>query len=368
MTQGRIVSLDAARGVAIIGMVVVNTADCLKDFDGFAMPRLLLHAGWAGFTVADAVFPAFIFIVGVSIALALNARPRDGGLTWNLLRRITVRTLWLIAIGLVVSNLGWLARLPASEFRFCGVLQRIAIVYFVTAILFLSTGTRTRIALIAVILLGYWPLTLRTLPAGQPTDLLVAGADYIAWFDRAVLGPYVYVAGPSGYDPEGILSTLPAIAQCLMGVVVGEWLLSARSIAVRVAGIGFSGCILVAIGLLWAPYFPIVKNIWTSSFVLLSSGPTMILLSLLYWGFDARLARRWAIHPFVVFGSNPIVAYLLHIVMLGVLALVDIQPLYAVIAPDIGTSAAGLFPIPIVLALLSLPLEYLYRQKRVLRL
>ena len=214
----RLLSLDVMRGLVIVGMIVVNSAAFVKEVDGFDVYPILLHAEWAGFTLADFVFPAFVFMVGVSIAIA----PRGEALTGVAFRAIAARSLRLFLAGLVISNLYWAADWDQNGFRVMGVLQRIALCYFASAVLFLVLSARTRLILAMAMLLLYWPLTLAPMPDGHATDLLEAGANFVSWCDRALMGPANFVKGPLGFDPEGLAGTLPAIAQCLLGIAAGE--------------------------------------------------------------------------------------------------------------------------------------------------
>ncbi|EJL37978.1 Protein of unknown function (DUF1624), partial [Caulobacter sp. AP07] len=225
----RLASLDVLRGLTIVGMIVVNTASYLHYVSGYAVFAGLEHAEWRGFTAADAVFPAFVFMTGVSIPLALGPLALgDGpiergmaGLDGAALRRLLVRSGRLFLLGLILSNLYWMATPESVLFRPMGVLQRLALAFLAAAVLYKTLGPRARMILAVAILALYWPLTLLPFPDGT-TDLLRPGANFVGWFDRAVLGAHTYVHGPLGYDPEGLLSTLPAVAQALLGVAAGQ--------------------------------------------------------------------------------------------------------------------------------------------------
>ncbi len=265
----RLISLDVMRGLVVVGMIVVNSAAYVKALDGFDAYPLLLHAEWAGFTLADFVFPAFIFMVGVSIAIALRHVAR---LDAAMLRVIAWRAVRLFLAGLFVSNLYWAANWSENAFRVMGVLQRIGLCYFATSVLFLTVSPRTRMIVAIAILLLYWPLCLLPMPDGHATDIHVAGANFISWFDRAVLGPTNFEKGPFGFDPEGLLSTLPAIAQCLIGAAVGEWLLKNVKAETAPRDLALAGVALALVGFGWSFAFPFIKALWTSSYVLYSTG------------------------------------------------------------------------------------------------
>jgi predicted acyltransferase len=209
----RLVSLDLLRGVAVIGMILVN------EMAGMEPPvyPLLLHSRWAGLTIADVVFPSFLFMVGVSIPLSLK---RNADADYS---RIAWRTLRLVLLGFILSNIFWFSQFSSGSWRLFGVLQRIGLVYGVCALMFLKVSPRIRLIVAAAILVLYWPLTLIPALDGLPNDIWVRGHNFIGSVDRVLLGAgnHIYVPGREGYDPEGLLGTLPAIAQGLIGLAVG---------------------------------------------------------------------------------------------------------------------------------------------------
>jgi len=213
----RLVSLDLLRGLTVIGMITVN------EMAGMPAPvfPLLLHSHWDGLTIADVVFPAFLFMVGVSIPLSFRSKTRIdyGQIGWRVLR--------LILLGFILSNIFWLSKFSSGSWRLFGVLQRIGLVYGVCAVMFLKLSPRTRLIVAAAILLLYWPLTYIPTLDGVPTDLWQRGMNFVGSVDRVLLGVgnHIYVPGRHGYDPEGLLGTLPAIAQGLIGLAAGEYVL-----------------------------------------------------------------------------------------------------------------------------------------------
>jgi predicted acyltransferase len=303
--KDRLLSLDLLRGLTVIVMIVVNSV----GDPTFATMR---HSTWAGYTLADSVFPAFIVMVGVSIAVAMAGVKARGEVDGKLIGHITLRTLRLIAFGLLVSNLYWLIDLSHNHFRYFGVLQRIGLAFFATALIYLTCGPRVRLAIIAVLLLAYWPLTLIPMPDGAVTDLNKVGANFVSWSERAWLGVHAWRQGPAGYDPEGPLSTIPVIAQALIGVAAGEWMLRHGRTATTAGGLAFAGAVLLAAGLAWGLVFPPVKSIWTSSYVLLSTGSALMLLALLFAVFDIKGWRVWGQGFVLAFGVNAIFAYVVH--------------------------------------------------------
>lgn len=356
----RLASLDVMRGLTVVGMIVVNTAAYLKALGGgYDAWPMLLHSEWAGFTVADAVFPAFIVMAGVSIPLALRD---SSGLDTRQAGRIGARTLRLIGWGLLISNLYFLADPAANPFRPMGVLQRIGLCYGASALLYLATGWRTRAMLAAAVLLAYWPLCLLPSPDGTPTDLRLAGADFVAWFDRAVLGGHAFVRGPLGFDPEGLLSTPPAIAQCLLGVLAGEWLLSRKPDSATSLRLAAPGAVLLVLGLAWSLVFPPIKAIWTSSYVLVASGLALLVFAACHWLCDVRGWRGPAAIFFTAFGLNAVFAYVLHeLASIAVAGQWMRFPLHLVL-PYAGAELATLVCVAIFVAMIWLPVEYLRRR------
>jgi predicted acyltransferase len=215
----RLISLDVLRGWAVFGMILVNSAAGMKWGAQAAVFPLLLHVPWSGLTFADLVFPAFLMMVGVAIPFSLRGASSDARG-----RAIVWRTARLVLAGFLLSNLYWFQDFASGEWRLFGVLQRIGIVYGLCAILFLATGARTRLVIVGAVLILYWPLVLLPAGDGLVTDIHLRGHNFAAYVDRLLLGPHLYVQGAEGYDPEGILGTLPAVAHGLIGVAIGELL------------------------------------------------------------------------------------------------------------------------------------------------
>ncbi len=369
-TRQRLVSLDVLRGLTVIGMILVNASAGLHYGDGFDVYPLLLHARWDGLTLADLVFPAFLMIVGVSIPMA-RGDVGTGGQTRSPFPPIGWRTLRLFALGLFLSNLYWLQSPDDGHWRFWGVLQRIGLVYGACAVLFLTTSSRVRIGIAIAILALYWPLSLLPSLDAGPTDLGQAGANFVASLDRVTLGDHAYVKGPLGYDPEGLLGTLPAIAQGLIGVWVGELVLR-RGGAGTTSRLAIAGASMLAIGLVWGLFFPVIKDIWSSSFVLTTCGLTILALT----GLHAMLDRPkppgrgpgFFIALPLAFGVNAIAAYVLHALAAP---MVGSRPLLAIFEwarPLIGGKAAALIPIVLFIAFIGACMEYLRRRRWIIRI
>lgn len=296
---GRLVSLDVFRGITIAGMVLVNNPG---TWEHIYWP--LEHAQWHGWTPTDLVFPFFLFIVGVAITLAFGSRVESGRGTHELYLKVIKRTLIIFGIGLFLNGFPYFG---LSELRIPGVLQRIAVCYLFASILFLTTKIRTQVAITIALLLGYWFLV-KFIPApGFAAGDLTKEGSLPSFIDRVVFGRHVW-AQAKVYDPEGLLSTIPALATTLMGLLTGRWFRSKTSAYEKVAGLFVAGAICVAVGWAWNPFFPINKALWTSSYVLFTGGLALQFLALCYWVIDIKGYRRWA-KPFEIFGLNAIALY-----------------------------------------------------------
>jgi predicted acyltransferase len=299
----RLVSLDVFRGATIAGMILVNDAG---DWNKTYAP--LLHAEWNGWTPTDLIFPFFLFILGVAIPYAFAGRlERSGGDRGPLHRQIVRRTLILLALGLFLNwfpfySVNWpSARIP-------GVLQRIAVVYFVAALAWLHLGPRSRMALTLSLLAGYWlAMALIPVPGHGAGDLSPDG-NLAGWIDHFVLGRHTWRKAPGPGDPEGILSTVPAVATALLGLLTGDWLRSPRARREKLVGLLLWGCVATIAGLVLGRWFPINKNLWTSTYVLFTAGLALLLLAATYELVDIQGRVAWA-RPFLVFGTNAIVAF-----------------------------------------------------------
>ena len=310
---GRLVSLDAFRGLTIAGMILVNNPG-----DWGHVYRPLRHAPWHGWTPTDLVFPSFLFIVGVAIPLALGKRLERGDPPSALLAKVVRRSVLIFALGLVLNAFPF--DRPLSTLRVPGVLQRIAVCYLAASLIFLKTGVRAQAGIMVGLLLGYWGLmTLVPVPEFGAGDLSRPN-NLAAWIDRGLLPGHIY---KKDYDPEGLLSTLPAIATTLIGVLTGRWLATSRPIAERVAGVFAAGTVSYLLGWAWGAAFPLNKALWTSSFTLYSAGLSLLIFGLCAWLIEVEGVKRWS-WPFVIFGSNAIAAYVLSGVGLRVASMVTV--------------------------------------------
>jgi predicted acyltransferase len=296
---GRMLSLDVFRGITIAGMILVNNPGSWE-----AIYSPLEHAKWHGWTPTDLVFPFFLFIVGVSITLSLARRAESGGSKRDLYAKIVRRTLVIFALGLALTAFPYN---DAAGFRIPGVLQRIAVCYFFASVIFLNTRWRAQAAIAAALLLVYWA-AMKLIPVpGFGAGNLEMDGNLAAYVDRSVLGRHTW---KPLYDPEGILSTVPAIVTALAGVLTGHLLRTRREPMEKVAAMFVAGVACIVAGWVWNFLFPVNKALWTSSYVLLTAGFALQMLAVCYWLIDIKGYRAWA-KPFLVFGSNALAVYFL---------------------------------------------------------
>jgi predicted acyltransferase len=390
MVPERLLSLDVFRGMTIAGMVLVNNPGTWSAIYG-----PLKHAEWHGITPTDYIFPFFLFIVGVAIPIAFSKLPSGGSRT-SLYSKIFTRSFAIFATGLAISALPlfvvgettipwplkWTATLAVVAALYCllirnfklaaglvgiwalivlgsylagysvvaynigqmripGVLQRIAVCYLVASIIFLNTSWKQQSVIAIVILLAYWLLmTVVPVPGCDYPTIDDKACNLAAWLDREILTEnHIWRAGKV-FDPEGILSTLPAIATTLSGVLTGSWLMSGRSAieedmnsadsehryhqSVKQAlGLFFFGTVLLAIGWTWSLVFPLNKSLWTSSYVVYTSGLALLTLGFCYYLIDVRGYKRWA-KPFVVFGVNALALFVFSGVLARIMGMIRI--------------------------------------------
>lgn len=309
MARQRLLSLDVMRGLTVIGMVLVNSAAVFHYGSGGTVWGPLLHAPWAGITIADLVFPFFIFMVGVSIPFALTGLKEREGLTRATMLRLLKRGTLLFLIGLVLT-----ISLKGIDgpIRLLGVLQRIGLTFVIASLLFMTCSWRTLAFTALVILLVHDPITLIPIPDAE-TDFLAPGQNFSDWLDRLVLGSNIYAPGnPLPFEPEGILGTLPSVAQALIGILAGTWLKANAGKADLLKPVWQAGAILLAFGLMWALVFPPVKALWSSSFVWITSGLALWLLAALYWWLDIKQVPLPGSRFCQAFGINAITGYVVH--------------------------------------------------------
>ena len=298
--QDRLVSLDAFRGLTMMLMVLVNNAG--SD----AIYHQLRHSEWNGWTITDAVFPSFLWIVGVAITLSLGGRVERGVPRSRLFGQIARRALILYVLGLIVYVAP--AFDPSTQ-RLLGVLQRIGICYLIASAIYLTTGIRGQLIWIAGLLAAYWMMmTLIPVPGYGAGDLSVAG-NFAHYVDRIILGHHNYASSKT-WDPEGIISTIPAIATALFGIMAGHMLRLKRSLSERVAWLFLVGNCLITVALICEIWMPINKKLWTSPFALFMAGLDFVVFAGFLWLVDGCGYKRW-VRPMVIMGMNAIAVYML---------------------------------------------------------
>ncbi|HEY8413090.1 MAG TPA: DUF5009 domain-containing protein [Pyrinomonadaceae bacterium] len=310
----RLVSLDVFRGLTIAAMVLVNNPG---TWSSIYWP--LEHAEWNGWTPTDLVFPFFLFIVGVSITLAFARRVREGAVQRALYFKVIKRAAIIFGVGFFLNLF---PRFDFATVRIPGVLQRIAVCYLFASLIFLTTKVRTQFLIALALLVVYWLLMTRVAAPGFAAGDLSKEGSLASYIDRLVFGAHVWRQAKV-YDPEGILSTIPAVATTLFGVLTGHWLRSERTRWDKVVGMFVAGAVCVVIGWAWNPFFPINKALWTSSYVLFTGGLALQLLALCYWLIDIRGYRRWA-WPFEVFGVNALALFVGTGLMVKLMALIKL--------------------------------------------
>lgn len=319
--DARLLSVDALRGLTVAAMVLVNNPGTWS-----AVYRPLQHAEWHGWTPTDMVFPFFLFVVGVSIALALGPalERRASGLPVRVLRRAAV----IFALGLLLHALPFF---PLATLRIPGVLQRIAVCYLLAALLVGATrgarGWRVQAVTAGALLVGYWLLMTKVAAPGQEAGDLSPDGNLAGYVDRLVLGSRHIWQATRVYDPEGILSTLPATATTLLGVLAGHWLragqVAGRAGAQIVGGLAVGGVAAAALGWLWGLSFPVNKPLWTSSYALLMAGLAALVLAACHWVIEVRGRRGWAA-PFALLGVHALTLFFLSSLMAKVLFIVRV--------------------------------------------
>lgn len=391
-TSDRLISLDVFRGMTIAGMVLVNNPGTWS-----AIYSPLKHAEWHGITPTDYVFPFFLFIVGVAIPIALTRRMRNG-ITRDVYFKIFRRAALIFALGLVMSMIpffqfndstgipyaikillvlsfsaalllylmerktaaaitaavsavvvlgfyfGWseIVWYNFATMRIPGVLQRIAVCYLVVSLIFLHTGWRQQLGISIGLLLLYWLLmTAIPVPGCDVTSIDDKACNLAAWLDRTILTESHMWRSARVFDPEGILSTIPAIVTTLSGVLTGSWITRSvgppadstkgesaiprdpQSAIETVAGLFFAGTVCLAFGWSWSLLFPLNKSLWTSSYVVYTSGLALLTLGACYWLIDIKGYKRCA-WPFVVFGVNALVLFVFSGIMARLLGMIRV--------------------------------------------
>ncbi len=297
----RLASLDAFRGLAIAGMILVNNPGSWAH----VYPPLR-HAVWHGATPTDLVFPFFLFGIGVAMSFSFAARASRGDSRGRLWRHVLVRALILYGLGFLMVAI---PRFDFATVRLVGVLARIAMVYLAAGTLVLFLSRRAVLAAMLAFLAVYWALMAWAPVPGFGAGDLSPEGNLAAWLDRIILGPHMWSGGGGVYDPEGLLSTMPAVSSTLAGLFAGDLLRTAgRGRWPASARLVVLGALLVGVGHLWDLAFPINKPIWTSSYVAYTTGWALLVLGSLHWVIDVRGWRRWA-RPLEIYGVNAITMF-----------------------------------------------------------
>jgi len=285
------------RGLTIAGMILVNNPG---SWSAIYWP--LEHAAWHGWTPTDLIFPFFLFIAGVSMALSFSGRVRRGDSRASLLRHTAIRAAAIFLIGLSMAAIPFFR---LATLRIPGVLQRIAVCYFFAAVAFLFLQKRGRIVTVVCLLLGYWALMVLVPVPGYGAGRLDVAGNLAAYLDRLLLLGHLW---KPTWDPEGPLSTLPAIATAILGTFLGEFLRQKPAPGEAVKKMLLWGAAGLAAGQLWNFSFPINKSLWTSSYVLFTAGSALVLLAICHWLIAVRGWKGWAA-PFVWYGMNPLALF-----------------------------------------------------------
>lgn len=308
LQTSRLFSLDAFRGLCMLGMLLV---DYPGDWDNKYKP--FIHAYWNGFTLADLIFPSFLFIVGVAMMFSLSKRKTNGDSHTKIMKHVAKRALILILLGWL-SN-AFLDSQPIyslKTLRLMGVLQRIAIVYVICSYLYLKVRIKTLAYIGGGLLVGYWALsTLVPVPGYGTPNINIHPSEAIAnlsvWLDSTILGNHI-AEWNKPFDNEGILGTIPATATCILGMLVGAFLKTEKGSRIKTLWLFVLGTALLCIALVWNIWYPINKLLWSSSFVLYAGGWSILILASLYFVIDASGYNKWS-KPFQALGKNAILVF-----------------------------------------------------------
>lgn len=300
----RILSLDVFRGLTIVLMIIVNSP-------GNADPYPILeHAAWNGCTLADIVFPLFLFIVGLTSVISLNRQMQVDDKS-GVYQSILVRSLILFILGILLNIFP--ISFDMSHLRVYGILQRIAVCYLICGVIYLNTRPKTQGLIFFALLFGYWfVMTMIPVP-GFGVNQLTPEGSWVAYIDQLIFSSNHLYA--KTYDPEGLFSTVPAVATTLSGMLTGSLLLTPLQRTTKLYTMLLIGCIFISLGWVWNDAFPINKNLWTSSYVLWTCGIGMLVFALCYLVIDILGYQKWAL-PLKIFGMNALFAFVFHVLLL----------------------------------------------------
>jgi predicted acyltransferase len=309
-TSQRLLSLDAFRGATIAGMMLVNNPG---QWD--AVYPQLRHAAWNGWTFTDFIFPFFLWIVGVAMTMSFAKRVAQGADRAHLMIHVVRRAAIIFALGLFLSAVPFGLILDHhfswATLRIPGVLQRIGICYLIASSIVLYSGVRAQVWWIVGLLASYW-LLIKLIPVPGFGAGFLEPTGNLAWYiDSNLLAGHTWSGAPvPGFDPEGILSTLPAIATTLFGVLTGHWLRTEHSKEEKTAWMFVVGVLMLFLGTILDMWLPINKNLWTSSYSIFMAGWALVCLAVFYWFIDVKGHTRWA-KIFVIYGMNAIAVYVM---------------------------------------------------------
>jgi len=302
METKRLLSLDAFRGFTIAAMILVNFPG-----NGDNVFFQLQHTIWNGISFTDLIAPFFLFIVGVSIAFAYTKRIEAGIAPKSMHAKLFSRAIKIFAVGMFLNLLGIIDNFSFAELRWTGTLHRIAIVFLVCGLLFLHTSWKNQAITGAVLLIGYW-LAMTLIPTpGYGKAMLEPGINLAAWVDQRLLPGKMW---QGNWDPEGILSTFPSFATGISGMLAGTLLLNKQTLEFKVMSLFTAGFLTAIAGMLWSRVFPLNENLWTSSFVLFTSGLAAMTLAASIFLIDILNYRKVANFG-IIYGSNAITVYVL---------------------------------------------------------
>ncbi|MCH7618629.1 MAG: DUF5009 domain-containing protein [Candidatus Marinimicrobia bacterium] len=297
----RLLSLDLFRGITIAGMILVNNPGSWSH----VYPQLR-HAEWNGVTFTDLIFPFFLFIIGVAMTFSMTKQIEAGANRKDLLLKILRRTLIIFALGIFLSGF---PKFDLSTLRIPGVLQRIALCYLFTSIIVLRTGWKGQAYWTAGLLLFYWTVMNFVPVPGYGAGVLTPEGNFAAFIDGKLLSGHMW-SQTKTWDPEGFLSTIPAIATTLTGVLTGWFLRSDKTKIEKTVWMLLIGNLGLFLGWTFDTWFPMNKSIWTSSYVIYTSGFALIFLAFCYWTVEVMNWRKWT-RPFVLYGVNSIAVFVL---------------------------------------------------------
>jgi predicted acyltransferase len=358
--SARLESVDALRGFNMFW--IIGGAELLAAIAQAARlgwlnavsANLTQHVEWEGFHFHDMIFPLFLFIMGVTTPFALARRQERGASRAALVRYVLRRAVLLFLLGLVYNGL--LELRGMEHLRVMGVLQRLALASGCAALIYLFLELRGQIVTAVALLLVYWA-AMRWMPVpGHPPGSFTPEGNFANYLDRVVFLPgQLY---KSYGDPEGLFSTIPAVTTALLGIFAGLWLRGPKPPREKVWGLLAAGALGIAAGYAWSPWFPVIKKIWSSSYVLVAGGWSAILLALFYWAIDVRGWKRWA-YFFAVIGLNPITIYLGQ-------EIVDFEKIAQFFVGGVLKFTSGMTPIVLGIAVLAVKwlfLRFLYKQR-----